>query len=431
MLYHWVRHEAERANAKSLLTAAYHEPQATNEATVGEIAFLRSLGLSPTQDLLRHKTEVATAIAVLEPLYRRATREATKTHDARVVTVDQVDLRALTNFAVHQLGGFPEEVSARLRGVGRAYSPALSTAALIGNQVVGTLLIVPQEDNGFIETRAVDPAHRGGWVNLAMMYCSAAAGGRLGYKTLDFEGDVKDKDTSRLAIRLRATQVGRRQAWGCELSASKERAADVPMTTTREGWHAEAFRDPRVDGLDFAPLQERLFLESLKDAFQVMTERSVASISAANHARGVTMHLKLERHGPEVFDRRTGLKNCVLVMALPASAGTYVFDTLAAGLGLDRSAIGPPGFPNAIIDPLLAVRLAVPGTMCFSHADARLGNLALVSRFVDRLIVHARDPRQATLSMVHQLNKLYATLGPNHVAGLGFSFTGATISPGL
>jgi GNAT superfamily N-acetyltransferase len=418
LLFNWVRHEAVQANGTSLLTAAYYEPDPKDEATVGELAFFQALGLSPAQDLLRHKTEVATAIAVLEPLYRRATRAAKKDHEASIVTVDQADLRALTDFAVRQLGGFPEDVSARLRGAGRAYSPALSTAALIGNQVVGVLLIVPEADNGFIETRAVDPAHRGGWVNLAMMYCSAAAGGRLGYKTLDFEGEVNDKDTSRLAVRLRAATVGRRQSWGCKLSGTTT-PPDAPAPVAAEGWRAEALRDLRVDGLDFTQLQERLFLDALQDVFHVMTERNLANLSAANHARGVSLQLRLERHGPEAFDRRSGLKHALLLMALPASAGAYVFDTLAAGLGLDGVAIGTSAFPGAVIDPRLAIRLSVPGTLCRSHGDARLGNLALVARFVDRLIVHVRDPRQAMLSTVHHLNKVHTTSGSNPLATLG------------
>ncbi len=148
----------------------------------------------------------------------------------------------------------------------------------------------------------------------------------------------------------------------------------------------------RIHGADIPQLQERLFLDALCDVFHVMAERGVANISATNPTLGVNLRLNLERFGTEVFDRSTGLKNGLLFMALPRSASLYVFETLAAGLGLDRVAIGTPTFPNTIFNPNLVARLAAPGTMCYSHADARLGNLALIHRFIDRLVVHVRDP---------------------------------------
>ncbi len=426
-LFQWIKSEAVKANGTGLLTASSHNPAPEGEEAAGELAFFQAQGLSVTQDLIRYKSVVPQAIALLEPLYRRATREARTEHDARILSADQVDPLALSDFAVRLLGGFPEEVSARLRGTGRFYSLELSTAALVGGRVVGALLIVPEADNGFIETRAVDPAYRGGWINLGMMYCSAAAGARLGFTTLDFEGEAKDRDTTRLAQRLQATPVARRQCWGCSLPQDAEPSPALPdlsATAPLSGWHAEAFRDPRIHGADLPQLKERLFLDALCDVFHVMTERGVANVSATNPALGVNLRLNLERFGTEGFNRSSGLKNCLLFMALPQSDSLYVFETLAAGLGLDRVAIGPHAFPNATFNPNLVARLASPGTMCYSHADARLGNLALIHRLIDRLVVHVRDPRQSMLSAVHHLNAVRDTLGPNHVAGLGFSLPG-------
>ena len=428
LLFNWIKHEALQAGGTGLLTASSHEPSPKVEEAAGELAFFEAQGLSVTQDLIRYQSEVPKAIALLEPLYRRATREARKEHDARIVSADQVDALALSDFAVRLLGGFPEEVSARLRGTGRFYSLELSTAALIDGRVVGALLIVPEADNGFIETRAVEPAYRGSWVNLGMMYCSAAAGARLGYKTLDFEGEAKDRDTNRLAQRLQSTQVGRRQCWGCSLPPVTEPMsvpAGVPATAAPSGWHAEALRDPRVNGMDIPQLQERLFVDALGDVFHVMTDRSVANISATNPTLGVRLQLKLERIGTEVFDRKTGLKNCLLFMALPHSASLYIFETLADGLGLDRVAISTHGFPERGLQPVPGGEAGrLPGTMCYSHADARLGNLALIHRLIDRLVVHVRDPRQSTLSAVHHLKTVRSTLGPNHVAASGFPLPG-------
>jgi hypothetical protein len=183
----------------------------------------------------------------------------------------------------------------------------------------------------------------------------------------------------------------------------------------------EALSDELTDGLNLAQLQDRLFFASANDVIQLLTERSMEALSLTNKVRRVTLHLKLERQGPEVFDRRTGLRNCLLLMALPRSAGLYIFETLAAGLGLDKVTIDSHRFPHEAVNSQAVARLAVPGTICRSQADARLGNLASIHRLIDRLVVHVRDPRQTMLSAIHHLNDLRLRLGPNHVASLGFS----------
>lgn len=194
---------------------------------------------------------------------------------------------------------------------------------------------------------------------------------------------------------------------------------DMPAAAPSD-WQAEALGDPRVAGMMLPQLQQQLFFDSVNDVIQLLSERSVESVSVANQARGVTLHMKIERQGPEVFDRKSGLKNALLFLPLPKSASLYIFRTLAAGLGLDHVSIGPHGFPNVAFNPYLVARLAMPGTMCYSHADARLGNLVLINDLIDRLVVHVRDPRQAMLSAVHHLNQLRIRVGPSHVAEFGF-----------
>jgi hypothetical protein len=89
--------------------------------------------------------------------------------------------------------------------------------ALVDDAIVGAFLTMTRGHNGFIETRAVDIAHRHSGVNLALMYHSAAAADLLGIRTIDFENDIREPDTAKLARRLAATPVGRRQCWGCSL----------------------------------------------------------------------------------------------------------------------------------------------------------------------------------------------------------------------
>jgi GNAT superfamily N-acetyltransferase len=413
---------ARSARVTRLLTGRSSDATADDDGTLAALAFLGVRGLSVTQEIVRYRAELKSALAVLGPLYRRYDRGPANSHRARIVTADQVDARALAAFVVRHVGGIPEKVAERLRGHGPAYCRATSMVALVDNAIVGTQLALTQGHEMFIETRAVEVAHRGGGVNLALMFRSAAAAAPLGIETIEFEHDIIESDTAKLARRFAATQVARRQCWGCPVS---ETAAESPVAdpgserVPAPDWRAEALRDPLVDGLGSKLLQERLFFDSANDVIQVLNERGIEGASVVNHVRGVTLHLKLVRHGPQVFNRKSRLERCLLFAVLPKSGSLYAFDTLAAGLSLDKVTICAHKFPQETINPQLVARLTVPGTICHTHADGRIGNLAPINTFLERMVVHVRDPRQAMLSAVHFLNDLRVRTGASQVAGFG------------
>jgi hypothetical protein len=175
-----------------------------------------------TQEILRHRAELKSALAVLEPIYQRCTRRLANAQAARIVPAADVDPRALAAFAVPHVGGLPEDVARRLNGYGAAYSPAISMVALVGNKIVGAVLTAPQGHDLFYETLAVDAAHRGGGLNLALMYRSAAAAAARGIQTIEFEHDTQGTDIFKLAGRFGATRIGCRQCWGASLPASAQ-----------------------------------------------------------------------------------------------------------------------------------------------------------------------------------------------------------------
>jgi uncharacterized protein (TIGR03032 family) len=219
--------EARKALATSLLTVQSYDPEADDDATRTALAFLRARGLSVGQEVVRYRAEFAAVLPLLQPLYERFLPEP-HPHAYRIVTADQVSPHALADFIVNQVGGLPEDVVARLHS--RIYHLPTSMVALVDNVIVGAFLtIVPQGDKGIIETSAVAAEHRGGWLNLALMYHSVVAAVDLGVKSIDFETDLRGHNTARLARRLGATQVGRRQCWGCSLPAS----ADEPPPQSR------------------------------------------------------------------------------------------------------------------------------------------------------------------------------------------------------
>ncbi len=219
-LLEWVQETARRARVQLLLTGRSCEVSANDAASTAARAFFQARGLRVAQEIVRYRAEFQSVLPALEPIYQRCTQRQANPQAARIVPAAQVDPRVLAAFAVRHVGGLPEEVLLRLNGHGAAFSPAVSMVALVDNEIVGALLAATQGHNGFVETRAVEAGCRGGWINLALMYHTAAAAERLGIRTIEFEGETSDHDTAKLARRLGATQIGCRQCWGVSLPAS-------------------------------------------------------------------------------------------------------------------------------------------------------------------------------------------------------------------
>jgi len=214
-----VRESAHRAGVQSLLTVRSYEVAANDVFSNTARAFFRARGLAVAQEIRRLRIELRSALGMLEPLHQRFLRRMANPCAPTLVPAAQVDPLALAAFAVRHVGGIPEVIAQRLKGLGDdAYTPTLSWVALIDNQIVGAILSVPQPRNEFlVETRVVDAAHRGGGLNLALMYRAAAAAVAAGSQAIEFEHDTKEPDTSRLVGRLGAIQVGCRQCWGSAL----------------------------------------------------------------------------------------------------------------------------------------------------------------------------------------------------------------------
>lgn len=226
-----VRETALRAGVQSLLTTRSYEVGANDAVSTADRAFWHARGLAVAQEIRRYRADLTRALAVLEPMYQRFMRRTTHAWAVTMVPAAQVDANRLAAFAARHVGGVPEDIAQRLRGVGsNAYSPTLSWVALIGNQIVGALLSVPAQL--LVETKAVDERYRGGGLNLALMYHAAAAGAAAGYGTIEFEHDTRESDTAKLARRLGATPVGCRQCFGVALPAN-DRGAPTPDTIGR------------------------------------------------------------------------------------------------------------------------------------------------------------------------------------------------------
>lgn len=96
----------------------------------------------------------------------------------------------------------------------------------------------------------------------------------------------------------------------------------------------------------------------------------------------------------------------VCLNTMPKSASIFIQDVLHHALGLERVRISSGFFPDDLVVPTWLSALAEGGRITQEHLPARPLNLRLLTRHIDRLVWHVRDPRQATLSWTHHVAKL-------------------------
>lgn len=117
--------------------------------------------------------------------------------------------------------------------------------------------------------------------------------------------------------------------------------------------------------------------------------------------------------------RRNGRIGRLFLSTLPKSGGQYLASSIQKGLGINKV----PGSNNISFDdrlflPILNKDLNSPDDLLkpndilvVSHAFSNDFNRTVISQYVDKLIINVRDPRQATLSNVHNLNLIHRQAG--------------------
>lgn len=122
---------------------------------------------------------------------------------------------------------------------------------------------------------------------------------------------------------------------------------------------------------------------------------------------GLQMPLNPIRTTPEAFERRRAAargRNLppILITTFPKSASESIWNKLAEGLDSAQAHVSIGLFPDCTIVPSRAGLLAQGGLIAKEHLSASRFNLkVLADHGLDRVIVHHRDPRQATLSWAH------------------------------
>ena len=98
----------------------------------------------------------------------------------------------------------------------------------------------------------------------------------------------------------------------------------------------------------------------------------------------------------------------ILFVSMPKTGTVFTRQMLARGLGLEPLALAVGSFPRYSIDLNRLQRFRLGGIISAEHLDASAENLQFLDAFVDRWVVHMRDPRSVLLSWVHHLNRLHA-----------------------
>jgi hypothetical protein len=114
----------------------------------------------------------------------------------------------------------------------------------------------------------------------------------------------------------------------------------------------------------------------------------------------------LERASGAVAERLDDPIPGILFNTLPKSASVFILETLATTLKKPVVPISAGYFPRDQIDFRQFSALINSRGIAQSHLDASAFNQRYLKR-IDKVVVQFRDPRQATLSWLHHLDRLF------------------------
>lgn len=97
----------------------------------------------------------------------------------------------------------------------------------------------------------------------------------------------------------------------------------------------------------------------------------------------------------------------IFINTLPKSGSVYIIRKIAETIGVETQPISYGYFPVDLVDIQKLRDLVTSGNISQGHLDPSPTNLKLLSLYLDRWVVHIRDPRQATLSWIHHLNRFH------------------------
>ena len=117
----------------------------------------------------------------------------------------------------------------------------------------------------------------------------------------------------------------------------------------------------------------------------------------------------------------------ILFNTMPKSGSIFISRSLARALGIEETKIAVSLFPDDLVLRDRLDVLARGNMISQQHVPAREPNLRFLANRLGRMIVHVRDPRQATLSWLHHLDNFHAHRDIEPACRLGLE----AVSPAL
>ncbi|MFC1515421.1 sulfotransferase domain-containing protein [Thermodesulfobacteriota bacterium] len=96
----------------------------------------------------------------------------------------------------------------------------------------------------------------------------------------------------------------------------------------------------------------------------------------------------------------------VLVISMPKSGTIYISDTLEKILKYPPIYISAQTFPDDVVWQKEIIKLNNGNLFSRGHIPPTPYNTYMLTKHLDKFVVHVRDPRQATLSWVHHIDGL-------------------------
>lgn len=95
----------------------------------------------------------------------------------------------------------------------------------------------------------------------------------------------------------------------------------------------------------------------------------------------------------------------ILLVTLPKSGSMFLWENITNALRIKNMRISGSYFPDDLIMESWLIELAKGRRVSQEHIPARFINLRLLQKYLDRFVVHVRDPRQAILSWIYFMEK--------------------------
>jgi hypothetical protein len=125
----------------------------------------------------------------------------------------------------------------------------------------------------------------------------------------------------------------------------------------------------------------------------------VVTSAATKYARRLQGHVDFEANTTDLPS--------ILIFSIPKSGTVFTGQMLSRGLGVELVSLTVGSFPRYLFDLPRLVQFTRGGKVSTEHLDASSENIQMLDAFIDRWVVHIRDPRSVVLSWVHNLDRLH------------------------